>query len=168
MKKSVDLKYLILVLTAVFILSVLVLSGCGNQQPQQGDQGAPGKNGNDGHTPVVDIVPATLVECPTGGLEVDIDGANSGVVCNGVVGSTGPTGTPGQDLTPITIVQFCPGTTVYPSEFNEIGYCLGGNIYATYSANGGFSTLIPPGAYSSNAIGSSCNFTVLPDCGVSN
>lgn len=62
------------------------------------------------------------------------------------------------------IVQFCPGTTVYPSIFNEVGICTNTNLYAVYSANNGFLTLIPPGTYQSNAIGSSCNFTVYPNC----
>lgn len=67
-----------------------------------------------------------------------------------------------------TMVQFCPGTAVYPSSFPEVGICLNNQIYAVYSVNSGFLTLIPPGNYSSNAVGSSCNFTVLPNCQIQN
>jgi hypothetical protein len=61
-------------------------------------------------------------------------------------------------------VQFCSGTTMYPTEFNEVGICYLGNLYGVYSLNNGFLTLIPPGEYESNAVGSSCNFQVLPNC----
>lgn len=70
--------------------------------------------------------------------------------------------------TVITTVQFCPGTTSYPGEFNEIGFCINNNLYAVYSANNGFLTYIPPGNYSSNAIGSSCSFTVATNCDIIN
>src|SRR5271165_5495559 len=64
-------------------------------------------------------------------------------------------------------VQFCPGNTTYPNEFNEVGICYMGNLYGVYSANNGFLTYIPPGYYSSNAIGSSCNFYVNSNCVIS-
>lgn len=73
-------------------------------------------------------------------------------------------GPPGVDTTPVTVVKLCPGTTTYPSIFIEVAFCVGGKLYGTYSANGGFSTELPPGTYSSNAIGSSCNFTILSNC----
>ncbi len=77
----------------------------------------------------------------------------------------GPQGLAG---TSVTVVKFCPGTTVYPSKFIEVGFCIGGKLYATYSQNGGFSTEIPPGTYGSNGINASCNFTVLPNCVIQN
>jgi hypothetical protein len=80
-------------------------------------------------------------------------------------GTNGLNGAPG---TKITSVQFCPGNVTYPTIFPEIGFCIEGNLYAVYSANDGFLTEIPPGQYLSNAIGSSCNFTVLPNCVISN
>jgi len=83
-------------------------------------------------------------------------------------GAAGVTGKPGMDITPVTVVQFCPGKPTYPSTFPEDGICLNGNIYAVYSANDGFLTLLPPGAYLSNAVGSSCDFTVKPNCQVTN
>lgn len=65
----------------------------------------------------------------------------------------------------ITPVQFCPNVTpTYPTTFPEVGFCIQGNLYAVYSANDGFLSLIPPGTYVSNAIGSACTFTVLADC----
>lgn len=82
----------------------------------------------------------------------------------GQPGPVGPQGLPGIDATQITIVQFCPGNTNYPTTFNEIGFCINSQIYAVYSANDGFLTLVPPGNYSSNAINSSCNFVVYPNC----
>jgi hypothetical protein len=85
---------------------------------------------------------------------------------NGLDGKSvqGPAGSNG---TVITTVQFCPGTSSYPSTFPELGLCINNNLYAVYSANDGFLTLIPPGSYNSNAIGSSCTFTVLPNCSIS-
>lgn len=82
----------------------------------------------------------------------------------GVDGQDGINGQDGQDAIPVTVVQLCPGTTVYPSTFVEVAFCIDGELYGTYSANGGFSTKLVPGAYSSNAIGSSCNFTVSANC----
>lgn len=80
----------------------------------------------------------------------------------------GPQGIPGQPGAPGTTiepVQFCPGvTTAYPTTFPEVGFCIDGNLYAVYSTNDGFLTLVPPGLYQSNAVGSACTFTVLPNC----
>lgn len=84
----------------------------------------------------------------------------------GEVGTTGPAGTNGQDATPVTVVQLCPGTTIYPTTYVEVAFCIGGKLWATYSANGGFSTEIPPGTYNSNGVGSSCTFTVSSNCEV--
>lgn len=72
----------------------------------------------------------------------------------------------GIDANSVSVVVLCPGTTLYPGTFVEVGFCIDGKLYATYSANGGFSTEIPPGTYSSNGIGSSCTFTVGENCNV--
>lgn len=61
-------------------------------------------------------------------------------------------------------VQFCPNTTTYPTTFSEVAFCINNNLYAVYSANDGFLTLIPPGNYTSNGINSTCTFQVLPNC----
>lgn len=84
-----------------------------------------------------------------------------------IVGPQGPAGAPGAngaDAASVSVVQLCSGTTTYPSKFVEIGFCIGGRLYATYSANDGFSTEIVPGTYTSNGINSSCTFTVAANC----
>lgn len=81
----------------------------------------------------------------------------------GSMGSTGPQGPSGTIGTP---VQFCPGTTTYSGEFNEVGFCINGSIYAVYSANDGFLSEVPPGTYTSDGINASCTFTVGPNCEV--
>lgn len=73
------------------------------------------------------------------------------------VGMVGPTGADGTIITP---VQFCPGPSIYPSNFPEYGLLINGKVYGVYSANSGFLAYLPPGEYTSNAIGSSCNFTI--------
>jgi hypothetical protein len=86
------------------------------------------------------------------------------ITCGNGTGSlilNGSNGSPGTVVAP---VQFCPGTTTYPSTFSEIGFCINGNIYAVYSANDGFLTEVVPGYYSSDGINSSCNFTVGANC----
>lgn len=65
-------------------------------------------------------------------------------------------------------VQFCPNPTTYPSTFSEVGFCINNQLWGVYSVNNGFLTLIVPGNYSSNGINSSCNFTVGPNCTVTN
>jgi hypothetical protein len=77
-------------------------------------------------------------------------------------------GRDGANGTQVTIVQFCKGTTEYPSTFEELGFCIDNKIYAVYSANNGFLTEVPVGGYSSNAVGSNCVFTVLPGCVIQN
>lgn len=89
---------------------------------------------------------------------------------DGAVGAPGPIGNPGQngqDASPVTVVQFCPGTTTYPSAFLEVGIVLNGKIYGVYSINNGFLTELPPGNYNSNAVGSSCNFIINNDLTIS-
>lgn len=83
----------------------------------------------------------------------------------GPQGIPGTVGLPGTNGTTIQPVQFCPNDVpTYPATFPEDGFCIDGSLYAVYSANNGFLTLIPPGQYVSNAIGSTCTFTVLPNC----
>jgi hypothetical protein len=85
---------------------------------------------------------------------------------SGPIGATGPAGSNG---TQITVVQFCPNSVPnYPSTFPEVAECINNQLYAVYSANDGFLTLVPPGVYSSDGINSSCTFTILPNCIVQN
>ena len=143
------MKYVSLILLVVLFLVI----GCSS--------GFNGVNGVNGNSCTATTVGAVVLP-PNGGLQIQCPGQNALFVSNGANGNTG------LDGTQISTVQFCPGATSYPSEFNEIGICIGGNIYAVYSANDGFLTQIVPGSYNSNAIGSSCNFTVLPNCVIQN
>jgi hypothetical protein len=90
-------------------------------------------------------------------------GTNGNDGATGPQGNAGTNGNDGTNATPVSIVQLCPGTSTYGT-FIEVGFCIGGDLYGTYSANGGFSTLIAPGSYSSSAINSSCSLTVHPNC----
>ncbi len=118
------------------LLLCLLLVGCAGQT------GSPGYNGSNG-----------------------VDGAPGATGPKGDTGDTGAQGPKGADGTVVITVQFCPGAVAtYPSVFPEYGICLNNQIFAVYSANGGFLALIPPGVYSSNAIGSACNFTVAENC----
>lgn len=170
MKKYDFLTYLGLVL----LLSALIvcLTGCAQDEAAKGDPGAPGKDA----APVTVLThPAAPTDCANGGTVVQV-GSTVNIICNGLNGNSGPqgaqgpigqTGAPGADLTPVTLIQFCPGVAPsYPGVFPEVGLCIADQLYGVYSANNGFMVLLPPGAYSSNAIGSSCSFTVAPHCQV--
>lgn len=145
---------------AVILLSIL-FSAC-----SKGPDGLPGRS------PIILTQPASYYQCPNGGTQVSIDQAIT-VICNGLVGNTGPQGNqgdPGVDINPnpIKVVTFCPGVTTYPSAFLEVGLVISGRLYGVYSQNGGFLTELPPGNYLSNAVGSACNFTVNPDLSITN
>lgn len=132
-----------------------------------GDTGPTGGIGPSGETGPTGSVGATGPTGETGapgtpGLAGDQGPAGP----TGPYGNTGPQGIPGLNITPISIVQFCTGSTTYPTTFIEIGFCIGNNVYAVYSENNGFITYIPPGNYSSNAHGSSCSFTVGSNCAI--
>lgn len=92
------------------------------------------------------------------------DGAQGAAGKPGAVGAIGPQGSPGVDTSTVYMVHLCPGASVYPSIFVEYAFCVNDALYGTYSANGGFSTLLPDGHYSSSAINSSCSFTVQDHC----
>lgn len=81
----------------------------------------------------------------------------------GAVGAQGLQGIPGADAASVRVVPLCPGVSSYGT-FVEVGICVQDQLYAVYSANGGFMTLLAPGSYSSNAIGSACNLTVSAHC----
>lgn len=108
------------------------------------------------------VVALALTACAAGK-----DGAQGpqGITGNdGIPGVTGPQGPAGADGTQISVVQFCPNDVpTYPTTFPEVGLLINGSIYAVYSTPGAFLTLIPPGLYTSAAVGSSCNFTVNAD-----
>lgn len=140
------------------LLSALVFfvvsTACGKRvEYVMGQKGETGDRGDTGAGCSADEV-SPSAEFPTGGVLINCSGEMT-FLRDGVNGS---------DATPVTTVKLCPGTTTYPSKFVEIAFCISGSLFGTYSANGGFSTELPPGAYSSNAINSSCNFTVGPNC----
>lgn len=86
---------------------------------------------------------------------------------DGATGPTGDVGPRGSDGEIATVIQLCPGYSNYGT-FVETALCINNQLYGVYSANGGFLTLLAPGNYTSNAIGSACNLTVVANCGVVN
>lgn len=127
----------------IIVSLIFINSACANYD-QTGPRGAPG-----GNCTVSNVTGGSLVSCP--------DGTQT-FVSNGLIGPVGPAGSPGTLLTP---VQFCPNVTPnYPSTFPEYGFCIEGKLYGVYSTNGGFLALLPDGTYNSNAVGSSCTFTI--------
>jgi predicted small lipoprotein YifL len=124
----------------ITVLMALTLAACGKQGPA-GSPGAQGPKGDKGD--------------------------QGDVGSPGMPGQDGSDGQPGAPGTVVQFVQLCPGTPSYPSTFIEYAVCVENKLYAVYSANGGFLTYLPPGAYQSNAIGSACNFTVGANCQVS-
>lgn len=141
--------------TLIIVYSVLLLSACG-QQGVQGNTGPQGSPGNSNGCTIASLLVSN--EAPNGGSIIDC-GDTSSIILNGSNGSPG---------TVVAPVQFCPGVPSYPSTFPEVGFIINGSIYAVYSTNGGFMTLIPPGYYSSDGVGSSCNFTVNADNTITN
>jgi hypothetical protein len=114
--------------------------------------------------------PTCTVTQDTGGATITCPDGTKANVLNGISGANGTNGTNGTNGingTMVTEVQFCPGTTYYPTQLNEVGFCINGNIYAVWSY-GSFLTLITPGSYASVGLNSTCNFTVSANCVVTN
>lgn len=197
MKNVSTIGYFVVVGYGVLLgaLTTLLLLGCGGgpeispmlgvvgPQGAPGQNGSDGKNGSNGENSLVNVQRFTsdYSVCTQGsgiivksGLDINNNGVldsseiqSASMVCDGANGTNGTNGTNGSNGTTVGIVQFCPGVTIYPSAFLEIGFCINNKIYAVYSANDGFLTLTPPGNYSSNAVGSSCNFTIGANCTIS-
>lgn len=146
-----------------YLIVLVLLAGCGS--PFVGKTGPTGPAGPQG------LTGASGTSCSTSSVQPSSVAANGGVLISCPDGSqslvlNGSNGTNGTVVTP---VQFCAGVVnSYPSTFPEVGFCINNNIYAVYSANGGFLTEISPGLWQSNAIGSACNFTVGPNCSITN
>jgi hypothetical protein len=146
------------------IILTFLLCSCKGDKGTTGSIGIPGLNGTNAQPcTVIAASNGAEIVCPDGTSEFVNNGINGQSIV-GPIGPAGPQGLPGVDLTPITWVQFCQATPSYPSTFPEGGLCINGNIYAVYSTNDGFLTLVPPGAYTSDGVGSSCNFTILANC----
>jgi hypothetical protein len=144
-------------------LFTLVLAGCGSPDGVSFSE-APSCTVNQTTSGVV-------VRCPDGSGAIVSNGpqGTQGIQGQqGVAGSTGPAGAQGIAGTSVVMVQFCSASFVasYPSTFPESGLCIGGQLYGVYSANGGFLSVLPPGAYSSDGINSSCNFTIATNCSI--
>lgn len=122
-----------------YLVICLLVSACG-----QGPAGTNGVNGSS--CSVSQLTPSTAA--PEGGALISCTDGTSSLVLSGTV---------------IKSVQFCPGTPSYPAVFPEVGFMIGGKLYAVYSQNGGFLALITPGTYYSNGINNSCTFTVNAD-----
>lgn len=105
------------------------------------------------------------VSSVTGGATIACSDKTTVFIPNGAEGAVGAQGVAGVDASGVTAVQLCPGVSDH-NTFIEVGFCVDNKLYATYSANGGFSTYLAPGPYNSNAIGSSCSFTVVAGCNI--
>lgn len=157
-------------LTAAVCVLVVMSTGCAKRvQYLTGAQGGSGATGTSCSVSAVDG--GSLIACTDGSSSFVPNGATGSTGdtgATGAAGANGTNGTNGQDATPVTVVQLCPGTPSYPSTFIEVALCINNRLYAVYSSQGGFLTEITPGRYSSNAIGSRCNFTAHGDCKICN
>lgn len=89
----------------------------------------------------------------------------------GEKGDKGDPGIPGLDGAQITLIQFCPNSTpTYPSIFPESAFCISNQVYAILDQGNGYDylTIITPGAYTSQGVGSVCNFIVKENCEIVN
>lgn len=163
------MRYSAFIYSIILILTIFIVTACDNwHNTEEGYMTPPCSTSQS---------PAgATINCPDGSSSFISNGVVGPAGATGAIGVTGPVGdrgpagldgTNGSNGTEITIVQFCPGTPSYPSTFPEIGFVINGGIYAVYSANDGFMTYLPPGLYQSNAIGSSCTFTINADGSVS-
>lgn len=147
------------------LAATMVLTGCAPDVEMHEVQGPKGDKGDQGAIgPVGPVGP----QGPQGNQgNTGATGSQGPQGNQGAVGPQGPQGNPGAPGTSITVVQFCPGhVPSYPSTFPEVGLCIAGNLYGVYSKNDGFLVYMPPGAYRSEGLGSTCNFTVTAGCQV--
>lgn len=162
--KSSSVKVYAILFIIAFL--VFVFTACCPEKGDKGDTGAQGMQGVPGVAPTARATAAMPQQCLNGGTVLTI-GTSTAIVCNGQTGAQGVRGAAGAAGTVITPVSFCGGPSVYPSTFPEYGLLINGQMYGVYSANDGFLALLPPGTYSSNAIGSSCSFVINPNGTVS-
>lgn len=136
------------------IVALLALTACAGPSGVQGVAGAPGQNCSE-------LAIGASSIAPNGGVQLTCPNQSPLLILNGTNGTNGTNGFT------FASVQFCTQVTNYPSTFPEVGFCINGSLYAVYSANGGYLFQVANGAYSSNAIGSACNFSVS-GCSVTN
>jgi len=85
---------------------------------------------------------------------------------NGTNGTNGNNGTNGTNGTTVTMVKFCTNYTK-TSTFPEYGFCIAGNLYATYwDDKNAWTAFIPPGNYGSTSTTAPCNFKVTDGCNI--
>jgi len=149
----------------ILLLTMVFVSGCGGYGTSFISQPCTVTT----ITPEQGVAPngGSLISCPDGTKSLVLNGVPGAQGPTGPIGpqgnqgAPGPQGSPGINGTTVTAVQFCPHSVPhYPSTFPEVGFCIADNLYAVYSVNGGFLTKLTSGAYKSNAVGSSCNFTI--------
>ena len=157
------------ILTTMIVCIALIgcsdrYDGTNGTNGKDGATGAAGSNGINGTSCTVTSVPANDV-APNGGSLITCPDGTSSLVLNGSSGTNGTNGSNGTNGTVVSPIQFCSGTGSYASAtFPEVGFCIGGNLYAVYSTNGGFLTEVLPGNWYSDGINSSCSFTVAANC----
>ena len=166
-----------LLIISIILFALTAILACSGPQGTQGPPGAAGATGPQGpagvsNPPGLTVASASPAQCPSGGvlLTVSYDSwgtssSSSYAICNGTNGNPGMPGMPG---TQIKMIQFCPGSASYPSTFLEYGMLIGTSVYGVYSANDGFLAYLPPGLYLSNAINSTCDFTINADGSITN
>lgn len=148
---------------------------CNGQNGVSGATGSTGLTGVNGSSVTVSVLPASLVQCSTGGYTVQYSNGSSIVdsfsICNGATGSQGQTGLTGATgatgISPLSPVQLIAPCTVASSPWKEQLICLSdGDILSDFSANeNGLDTrlsLIPAGSYQ-DTDSSGCMFSVSVD-----
>lgn len=131
------------------------VAGAKGPKGDQGDVGPSGPQGEKGDPGIQGLQGIQGAVGPQG-----IQGVMGPQGVQGIIGPQGIPGVPGNPGTLVTFVKLCPGSSSYPTVFIEYALCVNNSLFAVYSANGGFGILVPDGYYTSNGIGSSCNFHV--------
>lgn len=136
-----------------------------------GHDGVAGARGTDGSScSVMQALDGSgaLISCDDDSNVFVSNGAKGDKGDTGSQGPQGNTGSPGMNATPVEFIKFCPGSVPSYGNFPEYGIKANGKVYAVYSANNGFLTLLSPGGYNTSSTGLNCNFTVHSDGSVSN
>lgn len=148
------------------VVALIALTGC--SKPKDGSNGINGANCR-----VESIPNGAIILCPDGTSKIVSNGQDGAQGPTGDIGLTGATGATGQtgangsngtNGTTIGIVSLCNKPTSYPFTFSEVAFCINSKLYAVYSENDGFLSLIPPGHYISRGHNSTCTFDILDNC----
>lgn len=160
-----------------YLLSLLVLSGCGCHEVSKVVGGTPGPQGLPGVNTVIEQSSASLVQCPAGGIilvsgiDNDVSGnisagdsnIQSSIICSGINGTNGQNG---QDapIPAFTAVKAIAPCGVGSAPYKEVILLLAdGSLLSSFSDNfAGQNTrlaFLPDGNYV-NTDGSNCSFSV--------